>query len=122
MNTMSDSSGEQAKPAISAPFFICGELVEEADTVQRSRDLGVDFAKPKIDLDRVVHPRTEVPPLLNVPLSEIIDFLVETGQPVRVPIYAILTACRSGETIFPDPDRKSIGFRQLHRCRAQCRP
>jgi len=27
-----------------------------------------------------VHPRTEVPPLLNVPLAEIIDFLVETGQ------------------------------------------
>jgi hypothetical protein len=31
----------------------------------------------------MVHPRTEVPPLLNVPLAEIIDFLVETGQRIR---------------------------------------
>ena len=63
-----------------APFFIRGRLVEAADEVHRSRDLGVDFATPKLDLDTLVHPRTELPPLLNVPLAEIIDFLVEAGQ------------------------------------------
>jgi hypothetical protein len=31
-------------------------------------------------MDQVVPPRTEVPPLLNVPLAEIIDFLVQTGE------------------------------------------
>lgn len=65
---------------VSAPFFLRGETVEGHDAQHRSRDLGVTFATPTIDLDRAVHPRSEVPPLLNVPLAEIIDFLVETGQ------------------------------------------
>ena len=43
---------------VSAPFFLRGELVEGQDAVHRSRDLGVAFATPRIDLDRVVHPRT----------------------------------------------------------------
>ena len=64
----------------SAPFFIRGKVVEGHDVLHRSRDLGVPFATPAIDLDALVHPRTELPPLLNVPLAEIIDFLVETGQ------------------------------------------
>jgi len=40
----------------------------------------VDFATPKIDLNSLVPPRTELPPLLNVPLAEIIAFLVEAGK------------------------------------------
>lgn len=75
----------QASSPVSAPFFVRGKVVEGADTIQRSRDLGVDFAIPKISLNDVVHPRTEVPPLLNVPTSEIIDFLVEAGQRIRDP-------------------------------------
>ena len=63
-----------------APFFIRGRLIEGHDATHRSRDLGVTFATPKIALDQLVHPRTELPPLLNVPLAEIIDFLVEAGQ------------------------------------------
>lgn len=63
-----------------APFFIRGMLLEGADEIHRSRDLNVDFATPRIDLNQLVQPRTELPPLLNVKLSEIIDFLVESGQ------------------------------------------
>ena len=81
MNTLTDLSTTPAPAAAdSAPFFIRGKLVEGADATHRSRDLGVDFVTPKLELDAVVHPRTELPPLLNVPLSEIIDFLVESGQ------------------------------------------
>ena len=84
------------KPAdavVSAPFFLRGELVEGNDAVHRSRDLGVTFATPRIALDRVVHPRTEVPPLLNVPLAEIIDFLVETGERIRKPGNLFVQEC-----------------------------
>jgi hypothetical protein len=84
------------KPAdavVSAPFFLRGELAEGRDTVHRSRDLGVSFATPRIALDRAVHPRTEVPPLLNVPLAEIIDFLVETGQRIRDPGNPFIQDC-----------------------------
>lgn len=64
----------------SAPFSVRGKLIEGNDATHRSRDLGVTFATPKLQLDTLVHPRTELPPLLNVPLAEIIDFLVEAGQ------------------------------------------
>lgn len=78
---------------VSAPFFARGELIEGNDAVHRSRDLGVNFATPRIDLNRIVHPRTEVPPLLNVPLAEIIDFLVETGQRMKDPDNPFVQDC-----------------------------
>ncbi|MFF3567614.1 acyl-CoA reductase [Nocardia jiangxiensis] len=78
---------------VSAPFFLRGQLVEEQSVTHRSRDLGVVFATPSIDLDRAVHPRTEVPPLLNVPLAEIIDFLVETGDRIRDPKNPFVQEC-----------------------------
>ncbi|MCE7797303.1 long-chain-fatty-acyl-CoA reductase [Sphingobium sufflavum] len=78
---------------VSAPFFLRGKLVEGSDQIHKSRDLGVSFATPTIDLNAAVHPRTEVPPLLNVPLSEVIDFLVETGERIRDPKNAIFQDC-----------------------------
>lgn len=87
MNTQTQISGEaQVEAQVdSAPFFIQGKVVEGTDQVHRSRDLGVDFATPKLDLNSLVHPRTEVPPLLNTPLAEIIDFLHEAGQKLADP-------------------------------------
>lgn len=78
---------------VSAPFFLRGEVLEGTDVIQKSRDLGVSFATPKIPFDRAIPPRTEVPPLLNVPLSEIIDFLVETGERIRDPKNEIFQDC-----------------------------
>jgi hypothetical protein len=40
-----------------------------------------------------VPPRSEVPPLLNVPLAEIIDFLVETGQRMLSPDNPYMQEC-----------------------------
>jgi hypothetical protein len=88
MNSMTDQKAapEAAVEAVvSAPFFYRGKLVEGADQIHRSRDMGVSFATPALDLDAAVHPRSEVPPLLNVPTAEIIDFLVETGQRLLAP-------------------------------------
>lgn len=69
---------------IAAPIpvhhFVRGKLVEGGVVVHRSRDLGADFATPEIDLDALVTPRSELPPLLNVPISEIIDFLEACGE------------------------------------------
>ncbi len=65
---------------LSAPFVVRGRLVEGDATSHRSRDLGVDFSTPAIDLDAIVSPRSQLPPLLNVPVAEIVDFLVETGE------------------------------------------
>lgn len=90
---MSQSHSAAPASVVSAPFVIRGELVEGQDAIQVSRDLGVNFATPAIALDKVVYPRTEVPPLLNVPLTEIIDFLVETGQRLMAPDNDYMQEC-----------------------------
>lgn len=79
--------------AVSAPFFLRGQVVEGDSALHRSRDLGVTFATPELDLDQAVHPRTDVPPLLNVPLTEIIDFLVETGKALAAPDNKYMQEC-----------------------------
>jgi hypothetical protein len=71
---------ESARSSLSAPFFVRGDIVEGDATFHRSRDLGIDFATPAVDLDALITPRSTLPPLLDVPLSEIIDFLAETGD------------------------------------------
>lgn len=93
MNVITDLKQDAAEEYVSAPFFYRGKLVEGSDQTHRSRDLGVTFATPKLDLNAAVHPRTEVPPLLNVPTSEIIDFLVETGKRIRDPKNEIFQDC-----------------------------
>ena len=91
MNAQSEiATGE---PIVSAPFFLRGELIEGMDVIQKSRDLGVTFATPNIPFDKAVPPRSEVPPLLNVPTCEIIDFLVETGQRLVAPDNAYVHEC-----------------------------
>src|SRR5262245_32270484 len=71
---------ESSRGSLSAPFFVRGAVTEGDATVHRSRDLGVDFTTPAVDLDALITPRSTLPPLLDVPLAEIIDFLVETGE------------------------------------------
>src|SRR5690242_2488066 len=66
--------------ALPAPHFVRGALIEGDAVRHRSRDLGADFVTPAIDLDALVTPRSQLPPLLNVKLAEIIDFLAETGE------------------------------------------
>lgn len=62
---------ETAAEPIRVDHFVRGKLVEGGAVRHRSRDLGVDFATPQIDLNALVAPRSELPPLLDVPVSEI---------------------------------------------------
>lgn len=91
MNTQTQIAG--AAQVDAAPFFIQGKVVDGTDQVHRSRDLGVDFATPKLDLNSLVHPRTELPPLLNTPIAEIIDFLHEAGQKLADPNNPHIEPC-----------------------------
>lgn len=93
MNTITDVKGAAETPVVSAPFFLNGRVMEGSDAIHKSRDLGVSFATPKIDMNAAVLPRTTVPPLLNVPVSEIIDFLVETGQRLVAPDNKYVHEC-----------------------------
>src|SRR5579862_1639054 len=77
----------------SAPFFVRGKLVEGCDVRHKSRDLGVDFVTPKIDLDALIGPRTEPGPLFDIKLAEILDFLVETGERMKRDSNGYLRTC-----------------------------
>jgi hypothetical protein len=66
--------------AIKVNHFVRGKLVTGDDVRHTSRDLGVDFTTPAIDLNVLVTPRSEMPPLYDVKLSDIVDFLVEVGE------------------------------------------
>ncbi|HEX7872243.1 MAG TPA: acyl-CoA reductase [Sphingobium sp.] len=90
---LNKAGATEAEAVISAPFFLRGRMVEGSEQTHRSRDLGVTFTTPIIDMNAAVHPRTEVPPLLNVPTAEIIDFLVETGERIRDPKNDIFQEC-----------------------------
>jgi hypothetical protein len=85
-------SSEQPQ-ALSAPHFIQGVVVEGDAIRHRSRDLGVDFTTPAIDLDAIVLPRSQLPPLLDIKLSEIIDFLVEVGERLHLDRNPYLQEC-----------------------------
>lgn len=69
-----------AAEVLRVDHFIRGKVVSGGEVRHRSRDLGADFATPAIDLDALVTPRSETPPLLDVPLDEIIGFLVACGE------------------------------------------
>ena len=117
MNTLTDLSNlanVETDQVDSAPFFVRGKVVEGADSIQRSRDLGVSFATPKLDLDAVVHPRTELPPLLNTPLAEIIDFLVESGQRLCDPNNEHVQTCIDRMAKVSLAPRSVIEHQMLH--------
>lgn len=78
---------------LSASHFVRGLLVEGDDVRYRSRDLGADFVTPAIDLDPLILRRSELPPLLHIKISEIIDFLVETGDRLRLDRNPYLQQC-----------------------------
>ena len=89
---MSLSEPKIAADPIRVDHFVRGRLISGDAVKHRSRDLGVDFVTPAIDLDALVAPRSELPPLLDVPLTEIVDFLVEAGQRMNLDTNPYLQA------------------------------
>jgi hypothetical protein len=117
MNTLTELSNPPSSDtaaADSAPFFVRGKVIEGADSIQRSRDLGVNFATPRLELDALVHPRTELPPLLNTPVAEIIDFLVEAGQSMASGKNPYVEACIDRMAKVSLAPRKVVEYQMLN--------
>ncbi len=74
------AAGPQVSDALRVDHIVQGRLLAGGAVRYRSRDLGVDFATPEIDLDALVTTRLELPPLADTPLEEIIAFLVRCGE------------------------------------------
>lgn len=80
-------------PFLKAHHFIRGKLVEGDQVRYRSRDSGADFTTPAIDLNALITPRSEMPPLADVKIAEIIDFLLATGEQMDVKRNPYLQEC-----------------------------
>ena len=63
---------------------------------------GAQFATPRLDLDRLVWPRAEPGPAFDVPLAEIMDVLVATGERMtRDPDGILAQACEQMKRTSP---------------------
>ena len=100
---------------IEVNHFIRGKLVRGDAVRHTSRDLGVDFTTPAIDLDALITPRSEMPPLFDMKLSDIIDFLVEVGErldPGRNVLSPGIAGIRRGhQPAAPTDHRESVSSR-----------
>jgi len=65
---------------LQVPHFVRGEVRWGEEREYFSRDLGLPFVTPEISFDEIVTPRSQPSPMADVPLSEILDFLVETRE------------------------------------------
>ncbi len=83
----------RARDPLAAHHFVRGALVEGAELTYRSRDLGVDFTTPRIDLNALLTPRSQLPPLAQLSLNEIIDFLVACGERMELAKNPLLQEC-----------------------------
>lgn len=94
MSQAADATGRaDAGKVVRAPFFIRGRLVDADEVRHVSRDLGVTFASPRLDLNEVVTKRSEPGPLFDVKLDEILDFLVETAARMDIKTNPYLQEC-----------------------------
>jgi hypothetical protein len=84
---------------LQVPFVVSGRLVEGAVIEHRSRDLGITFATPALDLNALGRPRGERPPAADMPVREIIDFLDEVGRRLTLNNPYLAEALRQCERI-----------------------
>lgn len=80
MTLVAERPSGPARDTVRVKHVIKGRLVEGAEREYRSRDLDAPFFTPDLDLDDLVWPRGEPGPAFECPLSEVIDFMVETGK------------------------------------------
>ena len=86
--------------AVAVPHVIKGKTVYGADLEFGPPD--ARFTTPKLDLDSLIWPRTETGPAFNVPLAEIVDLLIATGQCMtRDPDGILAEACEQMKRVSP---------------------
>lgn len=71
---------QQRAPKLYVPHIVAGRVIDDCTEEHKSSDLGASFWTPRLDLDGVVLPRGALPPAYELPLREIINFLVATGE------------------------------------------
>ncbi|MER7926126.1 MULTISPECIES: acyl-CoA reductase [unclassified Streptomyces] len=79
---MSATTLHGTPPAATEVVHVVRGQVDDAPPVAHGR-AATAFTAPALDLDRLVWPRTEPGPAFHVPVAEIVDLLVETGEALK---------------------------------------
>lgn len=77
---MTELSPITAEAIVRVPHIVNGVLVEGEALRYRSRDLGIEFATPALDLGALAPSRATPGPAFDTPLADIVDFLEATGE------------------------------------------
>lgn len=81
MATLARTADESSEgQLLRVPHVIAGRFDENFQTVYPGSASTAGFTTPVLDLDGLVLPRSELPPAYDLPVAEIIDFLVATGE------------------------------------------
>ena len=75
-----DFPGENPPRILQVPHVIRGKTVFGLDQVYRSRDMDAEFATPALDADQLVWSRREAPPMLDMPIAQVMNFLEAVGE------------------------------------------
>ncbi len=65
---------------IRVPHFVRGRVVWGEEREYQSRDFGVPFVTPALTMNELFPPRSEPGPAFDMPVSDIIDFIVEASS------------------------------------------
>ena len=72
-------TGAEPVTPVRVPHFVRGRLVWGEECAYLSRDFGVPFLTPKIEFNELIPSRAEPGPAFDLPVAEIVDFLVEVA-------------------------------------------
>ncbi|MFM0670711.1 acyl-CoA reductase [Paraburkholderia sediminicola] len=79
-----------ATTALPVPHVYRGRTVAGTAVTHVSRDLGKGFCTPAIELDDLVWPRTQAGPAFDLPIAQVIDFLVELGPRLHLDVNTLM--------------------------------
>jgi hypothetical protein len=107
---------DAAAPPVAVSHFVRGRIVEGGEVEYGPRD-GARFATPKLELGELLWPRTEPPPALGVPVSEIVDILVAVGERLADDPDGSLAAVVERSVLTSPYDRRIVenSYADLHR-------
>ncbi|MFM0351894.1 acyl-CoA reductase [Paraburkholderia nemoris] len=79
-----------ATSTLPVPHVYRGRTVVGNAVTHVSRDLGKGFCTPAIDLDDLVWPRAQAGPAFDLPIAQVIDFLVELGPRLHLDVNSLM--------------------------------
>ncbi len=99
-----------AAPAVVPVCHVIKGETRVGSDVEYPAIAGARFATPKLDLDVLVWPRSEPGPAFDVPIAEIIDLLVATGERLRADPDGLLAEALDHMALTSPLPRRILGF------------